>query len=224
MLNSLLKYNQMSVDAFVTQVKNPQIIQRVIEELNLDREKYAIRTLRETIKVENAKGTNLIEIKVADTDPKTASEIVNAVSHHLIKLVTEQNSNQTKKLKKYLDQLIVMEEEKIDQLDKQITSLNPNDSDYRMKKQRLDTRLSVLNNTYQALIQKREQLDLIDNADFGDSSITITSPAYEPRRPVSPNKPLNVAIAFILGLMVSVFIAFFQEYWESTGKETSSAE
>lgn len=37
-----------------------------------------------------------------------------------------------------------------------------------------------------------------------------------PDKPVSPKKSLNIAIAFILGLMVSVFVVFFAEYWKST--------
>ncbi|MBB6216364.1 capsular polysaccharide biosynthesis protein [Anaerosolibacter carboniphilus] len=216
MLNSLLKYNQMSIEAFVTQTENAQIMQKVIDELNLAEQGYGIRNLRDKIAVENTKGTNLVEIKVEDEDPKVAAKISNAISKHLIQFITEENSKQTKKLKKYIDELIALEEKKIDDLSHQIASLDLNASNYKSTKSRLDARLLVLNNTYQALIQKSEQLDLIDKADFGDSSITITAPAYEPRKPVSPNKILNIAIAFVLGLMISVFIAFFQEYWENS--------
>lgn len=221
MLNSLLKYNSMSIEAFVTQAQNAQIMQRVIEELNLDEEGYGIRTLRDKIKVESVKGTNLVEIKVTDEDPKIASQISNNIAKHLIIFITEQNSAQTKKLKNYIDELIVMEEEKIDELNNQITVLDQSANNYKSVKSRLDSRLLVLNNTYQALIQKSEQLNLIDKADFGDSSVTITAPAYEPRKPVSPNKTMNVAIAFVLGLMLSVFIAFFKEYWETTSPKKS---
>lgn len=45
-------------------------------------------------------------------------------------------------------------------------------------------------------------------------NVQVVDPALVPTKPipVSPNKKLNVAIAFILGLMVSVGIAFLLEY------------
>lgn len=36
--------------------------------------------------------------------------------------------------------------------------------------------------------------------------------------PVSPNKTLNLAIAFVLGIMLSVGIVFFREYWRNSKK------
>ncbi|RIV18594.1 hypothetical protein D2Q93_13795 [Alicyclobacillaceae bacterium I2511] len=45
-------------------------------------------------------------------------------------------------------------------------------------------------------------------------NIQIIYPATAPTHPVAvkPNKKLNVAIAFILGLMISVGLAFLREY------------
>lgn len=48
-------------------------------------------------------------------------------------------------------------------------------------------------------------------------NVQVIDPAIVPAKPVavSPNKKLNVAIAFILGLMVSVGIAFLLEYLDT---------
>jgi uncharacterized protein involved in exopolysaccharide biosynthesis len=55
----------------------------------------------------------------------------------------------------------------------------------------------------------------------GEASIVVATPAAEPSVPVSPNKRLNIAVAGVLGLMVSVFVVFIKDYWEKTGQEGS---
>ncbi len=37
--------------------------------------------------------------------------------------------------------------------------------------------------------------------------------------PVAPKKKLNIAVAGILGLFLGIFLAFFQEYWESSNNQ-----
>ena len=48
--------------------------------------------------------------------------------------------------------------------------------------------------------------------------------AIVPINPISPNKKLNLAIAFFLGLMISVGIVFLLEYLDSTIKTESDVE
>lgn len=45
-----------------------------------------------------------------------------------------------------------------------------------------------------------------------------------PEKPVSPNKKMNIAIAFLLGLMVSVGLAFLLEYLDNTYKTKEQLE
>ncbi len=51
-----------------------------------------------------------------------------------------------------------------------------------------------------------------------NGSVEILDEAKVPENPVSPNKKLNVAIAFFLGLMISVGIVFGLEYLDNTVK------
>ncbi|WP_060207191.1 Wzz/FepE/Etk N-terminal domain-containing protein [Sporosarcina koreensis] len=43
----------------------------------------------------------------------------------------------------------------------------------------------------------------------------IVEPIF-PEDPSAPNKILNIAIAFIIGLMISIGIVFFREYWKNS--------
>ncbi|AHF07670.1 YveK family protein [Desulfitobacterium metallireducens] len=55
-------------------------------------------------------------------------------------------------------------------------------------------------------------------------SISIVDKAIAPLKPVKPNKILNVFIAFVIGLMVSIGLAFLREYLDNTIKTTHDAE
>ena len=169
MLDSMLNYQQMSMEALLARVKSPQVLNRVIEKLELDPEIYTLDKMRSILTVNNENGTNVIEIKAKEQDPKLSADIANAVAQELIQNITIQNNKQTQLLKKYVEQLISLEEEKIDELNMQIQALDQNNPEEKAAAKRLTSKLSILSNTYEALLQKSEQLDLIDKALFGES-------------------------------------------------------
>jgi uncharacterized protein involved in exopolysaccharide biosynthesis len=70
--------------------------------------------------------------------------------------------------------------------------------------------------TYEAFLNKYEETRILKSSDIGEASIIIVSPAVEPLSPVGPRKMMNIAIAAVLGLMLSVFTAFFMEYWKTS--------
>ena len=45
-----------------------------------------------------------------------------------------------------------------------------------------------------------------------------------PEKPVSPNKKLNILIAFVLGLMVSVGVSLLLEFMDNTFKSKTDLE
>ncbi len=57
-------------------------------------------------------------------------------------------------------------------------------------------------------------------------NVTILSKAEvaEGQSPIKPNKMLNVAIAFVVGLMASVGLAFLLEYLDNTFKKEEDIE
>lgn len=61
--------------------------------------------------------------------------------------------------------------------------------------------------------------DLIPNG-----NVKIVEPAELPEKPASPNKKLNIAIAFLLGLMISVGLAFLLEFLDNTFKSKDQLE
>lgn len=57
-----------------------------------------------------------------------------------------------------------------------------------------------------------------------NGNVRIIEEVELPENPVSPNKPMNIAIAFLLGLMVSVGLVFLLEYLDNTYKNREQLE
>ncbi|MGI8964889.1 MAG: GumC family protein, partial [Limisphaerales bacterium] len=56
------------------------------------------------------------------------------------------------------------------------------------------------------------------------SIVDVTDPAVPGMRPVKPNKPLNIALGVIVGLIVGVGLAFFIEYLDTSVKTIDDVE
>jgi succinoglycan biosynthesis transport protein ExoP len=83
---------------------------------------------------------------------------------------------------------------------------------------------NLVKKAYDAYRENYKEAMIMQSAEYGKSSIVVVSEAVPPDSPVAPNKKLNVAIAFVLGIMVSVFFVFIREYWQTSGKELQEAK
>jgi len=61
-----------------------------------------------------------------------------------------------------------------------------------------------------------QYLKLMDELMF--SSVVVISPANVPAGPFKPNKKMNIALAFLIGLMMSTLLAFILEHLDNTIK------
>lgn len=57
-----------------------------------------------------------------------------------------------------------------------------------------------------------------------NGNVTVIETVALPENPVSPNKKMNIAIAFLLGLMISVGLVFLFEYMDNTYKSKEQLE
>lgn len=57
-----------------------------------------------------------------------------------------------------------------------------------------------------------------------NGNVRVIEAVEMPERPISPNKKMNIAIAFLLGLMVSVGLVFLLEYMDNTYKTKEQLE
>jgi tyrosine-protein kinase Etk/Wzc len=81
------------------------------------------------------------------------------------------------------------------------------------------TRVNTVNaELYTFLLQKQQEARIAQASTI--SNINIVDPALTPKIPIKPNKKKNLALGFILGLMLGVGLAFLLDYMDQTIKTT----
>lgn len=85
------------------------------------------------------------------------------------------------------------------------------------------TRVSKANaDIYTFLLQKHEEARIAKASTI--TNINIVDPAIIPDKPVKPQKLKNLLLGVIVGLMLGVGLAFFQEYLDDTIKDADGAK
>ncbi len=81
------------------------------------------------------------------------------------------------------------------------------------------TRVNSVNaELYTFLLQKQQEARIAQASTI--SNVQIVDPAVTPKMPIKPNKKKNLALGFILGLMLGVGLAFLLDYMDQTLKTT----
>ncbi len=112
----------------------------------------------------------------------------------------------------------------ISQLDGETEALVAELTEKRAKLERLRDEVNRLQNTVSLLAQKATETQIARSIDLGQTSVVVMSPANTPTSPIKPNKQLNIAIAFVLGMMVFVALAFLLEHLDYTIKAPEDVE
>ena len=86
----------------------------------------------------------------------------------------------------------------------------------------LEKELSFYKTTIETLESHYLEMQMIASLEEEGESFNVVSPADAPQSPVEPRKMLNMAIAGVLGLMVSGFLVFFLHYWETSNDHRES--
>lgn len=75
---------------------------------------------------------------------------------------------------------------------------------------------------YTFLLQKHEEARIAKASTI--SNIQIVDPAIAPLSPIKPDKPKNFLLGFLVGCMLGIGLAFFQEYLDDTIKDAEEAK
>lgn len=73
--------------------------------------------------------------------------------------------------------------------------------------------------SYKMANQMARSLKVVSRELRGADIVQILDPANVPMSPSSPNVQLNLAIGFVLGMMISVFLVFVLEFMDKTVKD-----
>ena len=102
-VNSVSRMPVLTMSTYLGQIKSETLMNRIIEHLELDPEKYNAYTLVGMIDASVVKDSNLIEVKVTSADPALATKIANVMSDEYLKLMTEKNQEQMSRSVDFLE-------------------------------------------------------------------------------------------------------------------------
>ncbi len=103
-----------------------------------------------------------------------------------------------------LKELLASQEREIIQEDTDLLEI-------QLAQQPLQSEVDIIQSNITWLNAKKAEVNNIIELNLDDNLITTISEAFPPANPIKPDIGLNLVIALILGLMISVFIAFLLE-------------
>lgn len=104
----------------------------------------------------------------------------------------------------------------VDQLQTELKNLQAELSGKREVENQLQEKVEQIKKTRDVLAEKLTQVQIIKSVNQSQTSLQIVTPAFPSDSPVSPRKMMNMAIAMVLGLMVSVGLALILEFTNNT--------
>src|SRR5450631_4181833 len=180
----------------------PPILQRVIDELNLNTTTELLSRRVTAIPITNAQ---LVNVAVQDPNAALATRIANTLSSDFVDQVTQQNDQRVKAAgAAYQDQITTL------------TSLVNNEVNQLAKAPRTQdtTGISAEITANSALLTTvRAQYSAFQATQAENlETVSIAAPAAQPTQPASPKLAINLAFGLLAGLLVALGIAALAEY------------
>jgi len=199
---------------YVKIVTGRLVLETVIDQLALQE---TPEDLAGRVDVELVQNTQLIHIKVEDTDPAQAAVVANVIARVFVEQI------QALQRQRYAESLSSLEEQiadlsaQIEEVQQQLDEIGvPQTAQGQTELTRLETVLAGYRNTYATLVQSYEEMRLM--AAQSADNVFLFEAAEVPQKPIRPRKLLNTAVAGVVGSMLAIGAAFLIEYLDDTVK------
>jgi len=169
--------------------------------------------------------TQLIEIKVVDSNPQRAQIIANELANQVVSQSPALNDSTTGQRQEFIKQQLSSLElqisdtsNKVDELQKSLSGLKSASQISRTEEEinQLADKLTTMRDSY---------ANLLSNSQEGALNIlSVFEPANLPTNTVGTNKILIVGLASLVGLVLSAGAAYILEYLDRTVKTTKDVE
>jgi len=190
-------------------------LQAVIEELRL---RTTPDELQRNVSVTAPLNETLLTITAQDRNAQRAAQIANALAAQLL-LVSPQVQGRQADVQTFIDNELNATQTEIEQVQSQVQTLLAipaltQDQDQQL--QALQTRLDSLRATYAQL--------LASSPSSAANLLSVVEPAVPANAPSSPRVLLNVVLAAIVGLLLSLGLVFLVDYLDDTVKTAQDVE
>jgi non-specific protein-tyrosine kinase len=206
---------------YVQIVRTEAVLQGAIDALGL---KMSPDQLRGTVNASIVQGTQLIDLKVVDTNPARAQAVANEIAHQLIlqgPAADKDEAGRREFVQKQVDDLQNKIQDAQKQIADQLSSIQVTASAREIAdKQNQITALQVQMNQWQ--ITYASLLTFL--APKSPNYLSVVEPARLPTSPIAPNVMMSVLVAAAIGLTLAVGGAFLIEYIDDTLKSPDDVE
>jgi len=201
---------------YVQIVKTEAILQGVVDALDL---KFAPAALRGMVSASIIQGTQLLDLRVVDTDPPRAQALTNEIAHQLILQGPAAKEQEIAKSRDFVKQQADDLQKKIEDGQKRINELQNSIQVTSSAREIADKQQQIL--TLQGQINQW-QLTYASMLNYlsprSPNYLTVIEPARLPTTPIAPNIPTTVMLAAAIGALLAVGGAFLIEYIDDTLK------
>lgn len=197
----------------ISKLREGSLLNSVIQELNLNINVFALKTM---VKTEDIKNTNLVRLKIQNKNPDLAVKICNTITETFImgsKSIYDKNLTLLNEEIKVLEKRREITGKEMEKLS-QIILLQTTNPEFALI---IQNTLSNYNDLYS---KTDERIYLLKEAILNSQQFEIFESALKQKFPIKPNKRHNITISAVLGLMLGVFVAFFR----NSGKKEETAK
>ncbi len=193
-------------------IKREPILKRTAAALGYEEQ---WRDMRGKVAVSLVPGTQLIEIRVTDTDPQRAKLIADELAHQLMKMVTPEESEEREFLRSQAASFPAKIEAAQEEIQKLEAELGQAFSARQIQdiQSQINT-LQVQINNWQATYAQYQLL----LGERGVNVLEVIEEAPLPAGPIGSGGMMQVLLAAAIGLMLAVGAAFLLEYLDDTIK------
>jgi len=158
-VDSFSRLPNLNVNTFVGQFKNTEILVNVIKKLNLERLEYTPTSLASKITVSGNEDTNMIEVKVLNTDPALAASIANTLVEEFYAYLFSSNQKQAKESVAYLATQLEQTEEELRNISEEYQQSKAQARNSDILEKELISKTEILTNSKTLLMQSQIELE-----------------------------------------------------------------
>ena len=195
-LDLLATYPVMTLQTYTEQIKNPQLLQQVIDELKLDKYEIDSGNLIEMIDLKTIPDTNLIAISVTHKDPKLAANIANTLTNKFTAFITDISRQQASKTSQFLTVQMEVEKKKLDEATLQQKEFLSQPRGADELRQEFDSKLTMLTTFKTELVEKEVELNKVKaGLTMAEQELKTTPKVIVTKKSVGQDPLLNQIIA-----------------------------
>ncbi len=204
--------SQRLVQTYAQMIVKQPVLNGVIDTLHLNISPGRLKRMVSVMPIED---TQLIEIKVEHTNPRTAADIANAIVVVFSKQNEEYQTSRYADLKENLSKQLDDLGKAIEKDSLAMQSLSDSKED-QAERSRLETSLAQNRQLYATLLKTFEQVRLSETE--STSNVVFAEAASLPVVPIKPKIMQNTLLASIIGLFLAVGIVLLLEAMDDTVK------